>query len=37
MNRRFFALLLFALPLCALATPPGVLRLDAKAPMAEGR
>jgi hypothetical protein len=35
MNRRFVALLLFVLPFCALATPPGVLRLDARAPMAE--
>lgn len=35
MKKRIFALLLFVLPLAALASPPGVLRLDAKASMAE--
>jgi uncharacterized protein (DUF302 family) len=35
MKRRLFAWLLLVLPLGALATPPGVLRLDAKAPMAD--
>jgi len=34
MRRRLLALLLFVLPVTVLATPPGILRLDAKAPMA---
>jgi hypothetical protein len=35
MRRRFCALLLLVLPFGALAGPPGVLRLDAKASMAK--
>lgn len=35
MKRLFFVLLLFVLPPGVSASPPGVLRLDAKAPMTE--
>jgi uncharacterized protein (DUF302 family) len=35
MKSRLFALLLFVLPLCVPAAPAGILRLDARAPMAE--
>jgi len=34
MKRHLLALLMFILPLGVLAAPPGVLRLDARAPMA---
>ena len=33
MFRRLFGVLLMVLPLTALAVPPGILRLDARAPM----
>ena len=33
MKTRLLALLLFVLPVAVAASPPGVLRLDAKAPM----
>ena len=35
MRRRLLFLLLFVLPVTVWAVPPGILRLDAKAPMAE--